>query len=295
MTQWTRRTWLAGAALAAPLLATACSQTQMLAAVDLLTPDSDSLREADAAFGPDPRQRLDLYAPRGAAGSPAVLFLFGGSWRQGNRASYRFVAEALVARGVVVGVADYRLAPAARHPDFAEDAALATRWMLDNVKPHGGDPASLTLLGHSAGSMNALQLALDPRHLARVGLARRDLAGVVALAPPTGQEVQRSRRLAPLFETADPPGSAWPYRLAGHGGAGAPPLLLVAGAEDFLIRAENVEALGHAVTAAGGGAETLVVPGAGHIGVLSDLWLGQARAEPWVGRLVRPGPGTARA
>lgn len=295
MTQWTRRTWLAGAALAAPLLATACSQNQMLAAVDLLTPDSDSLRVGDAAFGPDPRQRLDLYAPNDAAGRPAVLFLYGGSWRQGSRASYRFVAEALVARGVVVGVADYRLAPAARHPDFAEDAALAVRWMLDNVRPHGGDPASLMLLGHSAGSMNALLLALDPRHLARVGLSRRDLAGVVALAPPTGQEVQRSRRLAPLFETADPPGSAWPYRLAGQGGPGAPPLLLVAGAEDFLIPVENVAALGQAVVAAGGPAETLVVPGAGHIGVLSDLWLGNPRAEPWVGRLLQPPAAAARA
>ena len=295
MTPWTRRTWLAGAALAAPLLAAACSQTQMLAAVDLLTPDSDSLRVADAAFGPDPRQRLDLYAPHDAAGRPAVLFLYGGSWRQGSRASYRFVAEALVARGVVVGVADYRLAPAARHPDFAEDAALAVRWILDNLAAHGGDPASLTLLGHSAGSMNALQLALDSRHLARVGLTRRDLAGVVALAPPTGQEVQRSRRLAPLFETADPPGSAWPYRLAGQGGAGAPPLLLVAGAEDFLIPAGNVAALGQAIAASGGPVETLVVPGAGHIGVLSDLWLGSERAEPWVGRLVRPRPGQARA
>lgn len=280
-----RSTLLSLTALAAPLLAGACSQTQMLGAVDLLTPDSGSRRVAGAAFGAAPRQKLDLYAPAEARDAPAVLFLYGGSWRQGERGAYRFVAEALVARSFVVAIADYRLAPEARHPDFAEDAALATRWLWDNVALHGGDPGKLTLLGHSAGAMTALQLALDQGHLGRVGLKPRDLAGVVALAPPSGDEIARSRRLAPLFAAADPPGSAWPSVLARTGAAAAPPITLVAGAEDRLIEADAVRALGRTLAANGARVETMVIPEAGHIGVLSDLWFGNARAAPWIARL----------
>lgn len=271
--------------LAAPLLAVGCSQSQMLGAVDLLTPDSGSRRVTGAAFGAAPRQKLDLYAPAEARDAPAVLFLYGGSWRQGERGAYRFVAEALVARGFVVAIADYRLAPEARHPDFAEDAALATRWLFDNLAAHGGDRRQVTLLGHSAGAMTALQLALDPRHLGRVGLAPRDLAGVVALAPPTGDEVARSRRLGPLFAGADPAGSAWPSVLARTGAATAPPLTLVAGGEDRLIEADAVRALGRTLASGGARVETMVIPEAGHIGVLSDLWFGHARAAPWIARL----------
>jgi acetyl esterase/lipase len=280
-----RNALLSLTALAAPLLAAGCSQSQMLGAVDLLTPDSGSRRVSGAAFGAAPRQKLDLYAPPEARDAPAVLFLYGGSWRQGERGAYRFVAEALVARGFVVAIADYRLAPEARHPDFAEDAALATRWLSDNLSRQGGDPRKLTLLGHSAGAMIALQLALDPRHLARVGLAPRDLGGVVALAPPTGDEVARSRRLGELFAAADPPGSAWPSVLVRTGSAGAPPITLVAGEEDRLIEADAVRALGRALAANGARVEILVIPEAGHIGVLSDLWFGNARAAPWIARL----------
>jgi acetyl esterase/lipase len=274
------------AMLAAPLLATSCSQARMLATVDALTPDSGSLRVDGAAYGPHPRQRLDLYAPRDARDRPAVLFLYGGAWRQGKRALYRFAAEALVARGAVAMVADYRLFPEVGFPEFVRDAALACRWAADNLAAHGGDPEKLSLLGHSAGGYNALMLALDSRWLAEVGLRPQALARVVALAPPTGIELPRSRWLAPIFADADPPDSAWPIRLAERGAAGAPPITLVAGESDVVIRAADVRALGLALARAGGRVETLTLPEAGHIEVLADLWAGATRAENWVRQLV---------
>lgn len=38
-----------------------------------------------------------------------MVFYYGGSWNSGERASYKFVAAALAARGVLTLVADYRL------------------------------------------------------------------------------------------------------------------------------------------------------------------------------------------
>jgi acetyl esterase/lipase len=274
------------ALLAAPLLAAGCTQARMLATVDALTPDSGSLRVEGAAFGPHPRQKLDLYAPKDARGRPAVLFLYGGAWRQGERALYRFAAESLVARGAVVMVADYRIFPEVRFPEFVRDTALACRWAVDNLPAHGGDPQHLSLLGHSAGGYNALMLALDARWLAEVGLQPRDIARVVALAPPTGIELPRSRWLAPIFADADPPGSAYPIRLAVRGSAGTPPITLVAGEADVVIRAADVRALGAALARGGAPVETLILPEAGHIEVLADLWTGTPRAQDWVVRLV---------
>ena len=63
------------ALLGMPLLAAGCTQARMLAAVDALTSDSGSLKVAGAAFGPHPRQKLDLYAPPDARDRPVVLFL----------------------------------------------------------------------------------------------------------------------------------------------------------------------------------------------------------------------------
>lgn len=269
----------------APLLLAGCTQAQVLGAVDALTADSGAQLLDGAAFGPDPRQRLDLYAPPGARDRPAVLFLYGGSWRQGARAQYRFVAESLVARGFVVLVADYRLAPPARFPAFVEDAALAMAWAQANLARHGGDPARLAVLGHSAGAYNALVAALDPRFAAGAGLEPGAPARIVALAPPTGEELKTSRWLAPVFAGADPPASAWPIDLAQAGARAVAPITLVAGEADTLVRADRVRRLGAALAQAGNQAETLVLEDAGHLGVLADLWLGNARAEPWIARL----------
>jgi hypothetical protein len=41
---------------------------------------------ADQAFGPHPRQKLDVYLPEGYLGAAQVaIFLYGGAWERGDR------------------------------------------------------------------------------------------------------------------------------------------------------------------------------------------------------------------
>ena len=96
--------------------------------------------EQDVAYGPDPRQRLSLFAPlsRSSEPLPLVMFFYGGSWRSGFRQGYEFVGRALAAQGFLVGIADYRLAPGGRFPVFLEDCAAATRWLTANGGRYGG-------------------------------------------------------------------------------------------------------------------------------------------------------------
>ena len=109
--------------------------------------------DAAVAYGPLERQRLDVYAPTTAApaaGHPVVVFFYGGSWNRGERADYRFVGEALAARGVLTLLADYRLYPEVRYPDFLSDCALALAYGLREAARLGGNPQRVFVMGHSA-------------------------------------------------------------------------------------------------------------------------------------------------
>ena len=163
----------------------ACAPVRVLNAVATASPGYSVAQEI--AYGPLPRERLDIYTPaaaKPAAGWPVVVFFYGGSWTSGERADYRFVGAALAARGVLTLVADYRLYPEVRYPDFLRDSALALAWGLDQAARLGGDPARLFVMGHSAGGYNAAMLALDPRWLAATGHRPQELAGWIGLAGP---------------------------------------------------------------------------------------------------------------
>jgi acetyl esterase/lipase len=121
---------------------------------------------ADVAYGKLPRQKLDVYQPSLAApigGYPTVVFFYGGSWNRGDRADYKFVAAALASRGVLTFVADYRLYPEVRYPDFLNDSAQALAFGLEQATQYQGNPKKVFVMGHSAGAYNAAMLALDAR------------------------------------------------------------------------------------------------------------------------------------
>jgi acetyl esterase/lipase len=69
-----------------------------------------AVRRTDIAYAPGARGRLDLYLPRRpAAGAPMAVFLYGGTWRSGDRGFYRFVGAALAGRGIATAIPDYRV------------------------------------------------------------------------------------------------------------------------------------------------------------------------------------------
>jgi acetyl esterase/lipase len=179
----TRRTGLV-AALAAWL--SGCSGAAVL---NSFVPADSYQGRQDVAYGPDPRQKLDVYRPLASSGGavpPIVVFFYGGSWSSGDKADYRFVGEALASRGAIVVLADYRLSPGVRYPVFLQDSAAAVKWTFDHATQLGGSPSNVVVMGHSAGGYNAAMLALDPRWLRGAGLdAGRELSGWIGLAGPT--------------------------------------------------------------------------------------------------------------
>jgi len=210
----------------------ACSPLTLLNATVPRGTHTDTLA---VAYGADPRQRLDVYRPAASAppgGYPVVLFFHGGSWNRGERADYRFVGEALASRGIVAVLADYRLYPQVRYPDFLEDCARALATTLDDAGRYGGNPRRVFVAGHSAGAYNAAMLALDRRWLAAQGHAPEELAGWIGLAGPYDFLPIRNPEVKPVFYDPDYPAGSQPIT---HANAAAPRSFLAAARSDSLV------------------------------------------------------------
>ncbi|MCC7275714.1 MAG: alpha/beta hydrolase [Alphaproteobacteria bacterium] len=116
----------------------------------------------DMAYGPAPLHKVDVYPVPGAAAAPVHVFLHGGYWRAQDKQNFAFVAEHLVAAGIVAVIANYELCPAATLDGVVASALEAVAWSGRNAAEHGGDPARITLSGHSAGAhLGAAALATD--------------------------------------------------------------------------------------------------------------------------------------
>lgn len=237
---------------AVALLLTLAACTPLTALNALAAAGDSHTRVPDVPYGPLPRQRLDIYRPTGAApagGWPVVVFFYGGSWNSGERAQYRFVGAALASRGVLTLVADYRLYPEVRFPDFLADSAQALAWGLTHAAEQGGNPARVFVMGHSAGAYNAAMLALDPRWLAATGHTPQQLAGFIGLAGPYDFLPIVNPDAQPVFFHPHYPPGTQPIDFAS---AAAPRSFLAAGRTDELVNPErNTEALAAKLSAAG--------------------------------------------
>jgi acetyl esterase/lipase len=223
--------------------------------------------DAHAVYAPAHRLALDVYRPDAAAGdaAPVVVFLYGGSWRRGTRAQYRFAGRQLARQGVVAIVADYRTVPSTVFPGFVEDAAAAVSWARQHASEHGGDPARIFLAGHSAGAQIAALVGTDARYLAAHGLTPRDLAGVIGLSGPYDFEIAG-------YEDVFGPPAQWPLAQPVNFVDGdEPPFLLIHGSADTVVEPVDSEILAGRLRAVGTRAELVWLPGAGHLAPLVAL------------------------
>lgn len=238
-------------------------------ALNAFVPDDGYRLSAGRAYGDHPRQRLDVYAPRARAEpAPVVVFFYGGRWRKGERAGYRFVAQALTERGYVAVLPDYRLYPEVRFPAFVEDGAAAVAWVRRHIGDYGGDPGRVFLMGHSAGAHIAAMLATDRRFLHAEGLAPTDLAGFVGLAGPYDFLPLEADDLRDMFGPPERFPASQPVRFVD---GDEPPVLLVHGLDDGTVLPRNSRRLAAALEAAGVPVETVFYPDAGHVRVVAAL------------------------
>lgn len=212
----------------------ACTPLKVLNA---FTPSSTFSRTSDLAYGPDPRNKLDIYTPKDAApDAPVVVFFYGGSWISGSRGDYAFVGEALASRGIVAVLADYRLYPQVHYRELLQDSAQAVGWTHAHIRQYGGDPGKLYVMGHSAGAYNAAMLALDPKWLAAAGTTPSIIKGWIGLAGPYDFLPIDDPEVKPVFYFPNSPPDSQPIN---HVSAASAPALLIASADDTEVNPQR--------------------------------------------------------
>ncbi len=223
----------------------------------------------DIDYGREVRQQLDVYhAADTATARPVVVFLHGGAWIRGSKNQYLFVGEALVSKGFVGVIPNYRLFPDVTFPAFVEDGALALKWVTNNIKRFGGNPNAIYVMGHSAGAHIAALLALDERYLRSVGGNQRWLKGMIGLAGPYDWLPYFSERDKQIFGPPSQYPASQPINFVD---GGEPPLLLMYGNKDKTVKPRNIENLAAAVRNQQGEVKTIFYPRLGHIGIVGAL------------------------
>ena len=232
--------------------------------LDAVTPGSGGVRLAEStAYGPDPRQRLDVYLPAGdVTNAPVVVFFYGGGWVKGDRGDHRFVGRALASRGIIAVVPDYRLVSHVTYPDFVADGATAVQWAIANAARLGGDPHRVAVAGHSAGSYIAAMLALNPAF----GVADK-VNALIGISGGRYTLTPRVRaKLAAAF--AKSPGGT-PVEPIDFVRAGAPPTLLLTGSVDVVAAPRITYDFAAALRVTGAPVTVKTYPGVEHKDMLA--------------------------
>jgi acetyl esterase/lipase len=225
--------------------------------------DSGAVKSGDGvAYGDGPRKKLDVYTPKDLKSTaPVLFFIYGGGWNHGDRGDYQFVGNAFASRGFVVVIADYRLYPDVKYPDFLDDCAQALRWTQDNIVRYGGDPGRLFLAGHSAGAYNAVMLALDHSFLRDYGVTM-PIKGVAALSGPYNFYPFEYDEVRNSFGSAPNPEGTQPVNLVS---SDDPPMFLASGTHDPIVRIQNTQALAQTLRNGGDWVTEKYYDGFGHM------------------------------
>lgn len=194
----------AGRCLAALLLAVACMPAQSQGWSFAPPVPLGVTRIADLPYGPNARQRIDVYRPAQPRG-PVLVLVHGGGWRRGDKALPQVVgakvAHWVAQRGWVLVSAGYRLAPEVRPPDQASDVARAIAMVQREARGWGADPDAVVLMGHSAGGHLAALVSASPR-IARAAGAAPWRGTVILDSAALDTRVLMERRHLPLYDQA---------------------------------------------------------------------------------------------
>lgn len=213
----------------------------------------------------------EIWVPEGAAptgGFPLVVFAHGGGWHSGAPQDYRFVARTFAEHEYATALIGYRLVPEGRYPAMLEDSAAALRWVRDVAGEARVNADRMVLIGHSAGAYNVLMLGLDPQWFVAAGVPSEAIAGVVSMAGPADFFPFDKESSINAFGHVADGRITQPIAFAR---ADAPPILLLHGTADDVVRPYNSRNLEQAIRNAGDNARLIEFDGMSHAGLVMGL------------------------
>jgi para-nitrobenzyl esterase len=123
---------------------------------------------------------LNIWEPGSARPSqklPVIVWIYGGGFTQGSSSMPVYGGQNIVKKGVIYVAINYRVGVFGfmAHPEATResghsasgnwgmlDQVAGLKWVKRNIAAFGGDPANVTILGESAGSMAVNELQASP-------------------------------------------------------------------------------------------------------------------------------------
>lgn len=223
------------------------------------------LHQPDQAYLPEDRdETLDIYRPKSETLCPGVLYIHGGSFYRGDKASERSlsICKDLAAAGYAAFSVNYKLSEGTEHdprwsawPQNLEDCRAAWSFLKNNAEQHGVDKNRLLIMGTSAGATLALLLAfgltLEERPKALINLYGRVdwFRDTVAEKRHSSEAVMRAASPIHQLEQAASP---------------LPAILTIHGDADAVVPVTQARMLDEALRRAGHRHELQVLKGQGH-------------------------------
>jgi arylformamidase len=218
-------------------------------------------------YGPTKAEFVDVF-PAQNPGAPIHVFIHGGYWTYFSSKEFAFVAEPFYRRGVTTVVVNYALCPRVTIDEIVRQCRAALAWVFRNAEGFGGDPARISVSGHSAGGhLAGMMLATEwlhdyglPQDLVKACCA---VSGLFDLEPFPFTWLQPSlqltwgeiRRQSPLR----------------HLPAQSGPIIVAVGSEESAEFHRQAAAYEEALKGAGIEPEHLELKGRNHFTLLEDL------------------------
>lgn len=229
------------------------------------------LAPAEIAYGPHPRERLDLFRADGARG--AVVHVHGGYFKGRGREDFSWIADGYVGAGYSVAVLGFPLCPEVAIPAMADSVAraVAALWLRHWT---GAERSRVLVVGHSSGAYLAAALQTVDWSGAAPGRAPFHAAllvsGIYDLSPLLETSVNAVLGLS-AQDARDLDLRLRPRRVA-------PPTRVAVGAAETAAFADQARALRRSWSMDG---PVLEIPGCSHFDILDDLVAadGRLRAE----------------
>ncbi len=109
--------------------------------------------DLDIAYGARPRNKLDLFHPKGGAEGPIVVFIHGGYWRSFDKSVFSHMAAGANAHGLTVAVPSYTLCPEVSVSGIIDELRQCFVFLWKTYSRR------MVVLGHSAGGHLAACMA----------------------------------------------------------------------------------------------------------------------------------------
>ena len=221
-------------------------------------PDNVELRENVAYREGNEKWKIDLMLPKNREGKlcPVIVFIHGGGWRNGDKASgvFRDYPLEYASRGYVCASINYRLVDEGTILDCIADCKCAVRWLRAHAKEFSIDVNNFGAYGNSAGAHLVAMLGLSSTQdeLEGDGPHREYSSAVQAVccaATPTnfrlwGEEVRSGGgRAAALFGEEDTERVMELASPVTHVTRSSPPFLMVHGSADTTVPVQQSDDL----------------------------------------------------